>query len=801
MKTKKRNRRHLSSLASLMPLFGIVPLIGGCPILPPTPNGCTVDADCDDGNACTTDACNAAGACANDAIESCTEGKVVVDIGALPDAVVAALDIQSEITGITLGSPAVVEFTVTTASGSPVTGIGAQWDADNRFVRFTITKLVPGSNGDPSVRVSYTRATANDGTTDPNYDSGSSLVDHGGGRYPFTFNTDVANVSGVTYEPTLSHRVAGQIGSNAVSLEAQNMFLDFVPAGGQVTDTRNIVTVDSCNECHGSLVMHGRRFVAEYCVNCHTPELAAGEGDMKSMIHKVHTAQKFNLLDDGVDYAEVTYPQNITNCRKCHNGEDEATPDGDNWRKVPSMVACGSCHFDVDFATGTNHPGGPQSNNTLCSACHPASGGGASVETVHLTANATPNNPDVPTGLSNFSYEIAEARVNAANVLAVDLSILRDDTPMDLLNLPADLGSSPSFLFGYAGGPQDGIANPNDYNNLGRSAGQPQSSSLVDLIAGGSVAASGTDGVFTVTVPDAFPVGAKMRVVALQSRFNQTVGEETFDRPTVSVVKPVEGDTERRVVVDPAKCANCHERLELHGGSRVVGAGSDSMVPNVCVICHNPNLSSSGRTANPAEALQEDTVAALGDNPLIYPERSMQLKNLVHGLHAADRRSQDYEFVRNRLNGIYYNWNEVTFPGVLNNCLTCHVEGTYELPLPVDVLMATEWTTTGDPAEDRDAILAARDAVPNGTDLVNTPTAGTCYHCHDDSLAVAHMEQNGGQINVYLREGTFLGAGFVGVGADTLTRDEVLASGTTEACAVCHSAGRIADLNVVHGIK
>lgn len=730
-----------------------------------------------------------------------TSGAAVVNLGAAAEDAIAALDVQSKITGITIASPPVVEFTVTTADGTPITGIGALKEDDDRFVRFTLTKLVPGTSGDPSVRVSYTRDTTNDGSTPPDYDTGSSLVDHGDGTYTFTFNTDVANVTGVTYEPTLTHRVAGQIGSSDVPLEAQNLFLDFVPEGGDVTETRNIVVVDSCNECHGRLVMHGRRFVAEYCVNCHNPDLAAGEGDMKFMIHKIHSAQKFGVLDEGVDYSEVTYPQDITNCRKCHNGADEATADGDNWRNVPSMVACGSCHSEVNFATGENHGGGAQGDNSQCASCHPAYGGLAGIEDSHISNYATPNNPNVPAGLSNFSYEISDARVDGSNVLKIDLSILRGGTPMDLLNLPADLAGSPSFLLGYSRGPQDGIAHPSDYNNLGRSAGQPQSVNLVDLIDGGSVAASGTAGVFTVTVPDAFPVGATMRVVSLQSRFSQIVDEEEVDRRTVSVVRPVTGDVERRVIVDPAKCANCHESLQLHGGSRVVEAASDPTQPLVCAICHNANLSSSGRTANPDEPLQEETVSALGDDPLMYPERSMNLKDLLHGIHAADHRTEDYEFVRNRLNGIYYNWNEVTYPGILNNCLTCHVEDTYELPLPDDVLMSTEWTTTSDPAEDRDTILAVRDTVPNGTDLVNTPTASTCYQCHDSALAVAHMEQNGGQINLFLREDQKIGAPFMVVGGDALTRDEVLASGSTESCAVCHGSGSLVDLNLVHGIE
>jgi OmcA/MtrC family decaheme c-type cytochrome len=716
----------------------------------------------------------------------------VVNLAILSEDDIAELDVQSQITRVTIASPPVVDFTVTTANGVPITGIGALWEQDPGYVRFTIAKLAPWSNGDPSHWIAYTRDTTNDGTTPPDYDTGSSLVDHGDGTYTFTFTTDVANVSGVTYEPTLTHRVAGQIGSGSSALEAQNPFLDFVPAGGDVAETRNIAVVDSCNDCHDRLVVHGRRFKVEYCVNCHNPDLAESEGNFSFMIHKIHTAQTFNVLDDGVDYSEVTYPQEVSNCRKCHDGANAATPDGDNWKNVPNMVACGACHADVNFATGEGHAGGAQADNSLCTVCHQASGGLAGIEEAHITDNVTPHNPSVPSGLSNFSYHIVEARVDDGNVLQVDFSILRDETPLDLLSLPADLSGSPAFLFGYTM-PQGATAAPADFNNFGLTAGQPESVNLIDLIDAGNVAASGAAGVFTASIADAFPTGALMRTVALQNRFSQMVNGETFDRRTISVTQSVTDDAVRRAVIDPAKCAGCHEWLQLHGGSRVLAATSDPNQTPVCTLCHNPNLSSSGRTANPAEPLQADTVAALGDNPLIYPERTNNFKDMIHGIHAADFRTEDYEFVRNRLNGLYFNWSEVTFPGILNNCLSCHLPGTYELPLSANVLMTTERTTTGDPAENRDAILAARDSVPNGTDLVNSPIAATCYMCHDSELAVAHMEQNGGQINVLLRE--------VRVSADILTRDEVLDRGSIETCDLCHGAGRVADLNVVHGIE
>ena len=720
-------------------------------------------------------------------------GPRVIDLGALSDDAIADLDVQSQITRVVIASPPVVDFTVATANGVPITGIGALWEADPRFVRFTLAKLAPWNHGEPSRWVAYTRDTTNDGSTPPDYDTGASLVDHGDGAYTFTFNTDVANVSGVPYEPTLTHRVAGQMGSGSSALEDQNLTLDFAPEGGEVAETRNIAATASCNTCHDRLVFHGRRFEVEYCVNCHNADLAQGEGDFTVMIHKIHTAQKFDALDDGIDYAEVTYPQEVTNCRVCHDGANAATPDGDNWKNAPSMAACGSCHVDVNFATGEGHAAGAQADNSLCTVCHQDAGGLSGVEDAHVTDNATPHNPSAPSGLSHFSYHIADARVDGGNVLRIDFSVLRDGAPIDLLNLPADLSGSPGFLFAFAM-PQDGVAAPADFNNLGRTAGQPEGVNLTDLIDAGNVTAAGAAGVFTAAIADAFPAGAMMRTVALQNRFRQVVGEETFDRRTISVTRAVTGDAVRRAVIDPAKCAGCHEWLQLHGGSRVLAATSDPDQASICALCHNSNLSSSGRTANPAEPLQADTVAALGGNPLLYPERTNNFKDMIHGIHASDHRTEDYEFVRNRLNGIYYNWSEVTFPGNLDNCLSCHLSGTYELPLSADVLMTTERTTTGDPAEDRDAILAARDSLPNGSDLVSTPAASACYMCHDSALAVAHMEQNGGQINVLLREASV-------VGADALTRDEVLRSGAVETCGLCHGDGRVADVNIVHGVE
>ena len=94
-----------------------------------------------------------------------------------------------------------------------------------------------------------------------------------------------------------------------------------VPDGSDLVDTKYMAVMESCNECHVDLVFHGRRFLVEYCTNCHTPQLAEGEGAMSYMTHRIHAAGDFQVLDGGISYAEVTYPQDLLNCRKCHNDE------------------------------------------------------------------------------------------------------------------------------------------------------------------------------------------------------------------------------------------------------------------------------------------------------------------------------------------------------------------------------------------------------------------------------------------------------------------------------------------------
>lgn len=661
--------------------------------------------------------------------------------------------------------------------GAPLAGV----EANN--VRFTVAKLIPASS--PSSWQSYinrteTKEAGDPGTTPDNtvaYQANAELAntaggiftDNGDGTYSYMFSFNFRAVTdpvAVTYEPSLTHRVAMQVSDNV-----SNASYDFVPGNpNAVPATRSIVANASCSECHERLGLHGGdRVSVDYCVTCHNPgSVDANSGntvDFAVMVHKIHAAGDYIIWgfnNSEHDYSDVLYPQDVENCIKCHNGNDPATPDGDNWKNVPSEAACTSCH-----EANPDPAGYPTFPNLTA----------AEIEAAHVLPNSTPNNPDLPPGVPNMVYVLESATVDGNNQAVIRFQILRDGVPLDLLNLPADLTAAsnrPSFILAYAQA-QDGITEPAEYNNLGLSAGQPLSVSLssVNLVGNG-------DGTFTATTTVAefptgpFPAGATLRAVGLQGYFQvDTDGDGSADYPlhTPSAVIAVSGDDGRREVVDNNKCASCHEWFEGHGGNRVFNM-------NICVFCHVPNLTSSGRTVDPATA-SAGVVAAYGPDPLLYPEATNNFKDMIHGIHGGEVRTTDYEFVRNRLNGIPYNWSEVVFPQSVSNCLACHKPGTFTPPLVDKTLLTTNRTTgVADGNDiDRDAVIAARDNVPNATDIVITPTAAACYACHDGEVVQAHMEGNGG---------AFINA----------NRSDALAA--LETCALCHGSGKSVDVAVAH---
>jgi len=258
-----------------------------------------------------------------------------------------------------------------------------------------------------------------------------------------------ADLGDLTYEPNLTHRLTIDIFGNApgtgtntpnavettpgVPLKgAVNVIHDFIPATGMpvtAADTqRDIVTKAACESCHSTLggipgdsaessaaQFHGgARNDPRYCTVCHTDQRRYGRteatfdastltfsggtyvvdgravGNLPNHIHKIHAGKvlaknAYNYA--GVVYDEHGYPQDLRNCQKCHSASGPTpTLQGDNWKNVPSRLACGACHDGINFATGQGvtladaaegktsseygHIGRAQADDSLCATCH-----------------------------------------------------------------------------------------------------------------------------------------------------------------------------------------------------------------------------------------------------------------------------------------------------------------------------------------------------------------------------------------------------------------------------------------------
>ena len=627
---------------------------------------------------------------------------------------------------------------------------------------------------------------------------------------------------------------------------------------------------NECHNKLNALGFHGgNRYETKYCVVCHTEQrkfgrdnatanvdatthevafsgrtyrLGAGNaedvlsngdtagealGNFPNYVHKIHNGT--SLSKTKYDYAGVAFndigysmlDEGQRMCSKCHKN----APQAENWNMVPSKLACGACHDGINFSTGqgatlanaaaastvgaviaqTGHEGGAIENQAACAICHTPS----AIKLVHRTENITPHNPTIDTGLVTFTYEIASADVDANNNLALKFRIMAATAP-SATSTPVTFP-----LTGFTGGPrvarpytmsQDGVTTPADWNNLGNTNGQPNSTNFTALTLGDPDAS----GYYTVTIANAYPAGAKMRAVALEGYFTQSAGTNgvaaNTPRHAISVVKAVTGDAQRREVIAGSKCSKCHEWLELHGGNRVIAPETTGVV--VCVVCHNPNLSTSGRAitltqlnSNFTARANTKSIADLLTRPawasfmtawtaqdanasLQLPVTGNNFKDLIHGIHAGKDRTTPLADAR-LFNGnlTLLDFTKVGFPGILNSCETCHNAGTYMGPA-ANALGSTYEANNGAVASPAD-VAASLSTVPNTSDRVTTPFAAACVSCHDSAVAQSHMGGvqgvggNGGQIGV-------------------LRSALLTPPGAAETCSLCHGPGGIVDVANVH---
>ena len=134
-------------------------------------------------------------------------------------------------------------------------------------------------------------------------------------------------------------------------------------------------------------------------------------------------------------------------------------------------------------------------------------------------------------------------------------------------------------------------------------------------------------------------------------------GGETARHGAVNPVSYVSLDgsplTERRRVVDNAKCNACHEELAVHGDNRVGET-------QYCVTCHNPSATD------------------VAQRPAGTPE-SIDFKVMIHKIHRGRHLPSVGEgtpYVVYGFGNTAHDYSGVGFPRQIDRCDTCHLEGT-----------------------------------------------------------------------------------------------------------------------------
>src|SRR5580658_6702504 len=210
-------------------------------------------------------------------------------------------------------------------------------------------------------------------TNQPAADSGGTTVEVGLGQYTYTYKTPAAG-----FDPTATNTVGiyGSRNLTAYSLGTNyaGTTFNFVPDGSKVVTTRDVIRTVSCDRCHDQLSAHGgsRRGIS-LCVMCHQPQnIDPNTGnllDLKVMAHKIHMGSSLPSVIAGTPYQIIGYMNSVNDfsavvdpamaqrCTVCHSqttGAAQATA----YLLKPTRTTCGSCHDNVNFATGANHPGG-----------------------------------------------------------------------------------------------------------------------------------------------------------------------------------------------------------------------------------------------------------------------------------------------------------------------------------------------------------------------------------------------------------------------------------------------------------
>ena len=717
-----------------------------------------------------------------------------IQAGSLSSADWAALQMQGQITAVTLGGAPAVTFTLTDVNGNAVVGLENFYSLvpgnvlpTQRTVTAAIAKLVPGTANGPSKWVSYNVVTVDakksdgsfSGLTTPTTDGNGKLTYLGGGQYKYVFATDITKVKAfvdastspnrtdvgdTTYDPSLLTRVVIQIagaargtGTNtadgSTGAPAVNLANPLNLVWNSGAPQRDIVAIESCNNCHSALAFHGSgaRVDTDYCVVCHTNQrkynvTASVLGtytrvfddgstevvpswnveprkfpdgnamrDFPIMIHSIHAGEKLPVRTAATYIDDVAFPQPLGNCQSCHTSSGpNATPQGDNWKLNPSRIACGACHNNINFATGLNHPGvgGAQADDSKCKTCHTAT---AIATVYHVSVD--------PSG----SVDRGGYPVNTAN------------------NVPTPgyaAGMGPAIPLASATNPPEGVPKVGFEIKSVTVAAQKATftyrilfdgKAVTFLPAGNAFLLAGIDGTPQLSatyglIEDGVPTVADWtasKTVTVKQCRDQVANTCTQTGPDASGYYTATFQSTQLLPVDAQLVTGVlginyqglvkldHPsfpkgiRLREPNFALVTATGSTArrtVVDNArCNRCHNqlgvePSFHSGARNNGGGCALggchnETKSTGHTGEANTYGGGWALSAKSMIHAIHGASKRTQyfNYEATPKNQKG----FGTIGYPGVLNNCEQCHVPGSYNFELQANATASNNllWTT------------------------------------------------------------------------------------------------------------
>ena len=555
-------------------------------------------------------------------------------------------------------------------------------------------------------------------------------------------------------------------------------FLQSDPGTKLASSGADEVATSGCESCHGARINdvgHSRYTQVTTCNNCHNRNYMADHdpnADFAHMIHSIHAAQNFSVGD----FSEVTYPQNLYNCGKCHAG-----PDAAETYKYPSRMNCGPCHSDVNFETGDNHPGGIQTTDAACSLCH----GAEAIQGYHdpatnpgILTDPAIADPDLAKVADIPEFDVTITMTDPANKAAQEAAgelpyYVAGETPVITVTLKdhatgepvassvytsdADAkGVSGGALSGanlYVYGPRDeavpvettcSTTDPDFQAHDGTCGDTPTQGH--SLLLSGGVPANDDSQVITDgngykyqlmdNIGDLAP-GTYM--VRFEGADYGGVASDDYRTSSVALINFQVGTGVEEAKVSGDACINCHGDTHMH----LTGTHAHNPPFNTdhCLGCHD-------RSGN------------YGD----------YIGNRVHAVHRATVTGDFHD----------RNWAWVTFPRPANNCTTCHTNP--DAPTPV-------WTTPymlacggchglmpdADPTDPSYLVDEDGDALEPTDDADAALIEEIQAKLTREVAAAQHMRQNGGDAE-----------------ADAVGEPPTLQ------CLICHGPGRVADLYVTH---